>query len=424
MNRRTPPTKETAAKLVVVDDDAYICRLIARIAEPFNTSVDTIVSLDESSDMQRLVEADMLLLDLGMPGLDGIEVLRRLAAQDCRARIILISGAAPGVLESSSRLGRQLNLEMGPPISKPFDVDDLRQLIGSANGAGSEAGPPGPGNLSAAIDAGEIIPHYQPKVDLETQRIIGVEALARWTSEEFGAVSPETFIPLAEEAQLMDVLTRSTFQTAFRDLAVISEARPGFKLSLNLSPSQLTDLRYPDLMHRYAMEAGIDPDQITIEVTESEAMRHPTRYMDILIRFRLKGFHLSVDDFGTGFSSLDHLYQLPFEELKIDKTFVQGLGQRESAAVIVKTIIALANGLGMSSIAEGIEDEQTRNTLLDFGCRQGQGYHFSKALPVDGLMALLSGEESDQPRVDGGDGGDAPFAIKPAPSIGPSKRAS
>jgi len=383
-------TKNESARLVVVDDDADICKLIARIAEPLHTVVETIVAIDASVDMRPICEADLLLLDLGMPGLDGIEVLRRMAAQGSRAKIILISGAAPGVLESASMLGEQLALDMGDPISKPFDLEQLRCLIRSVSPREGRTEGPNEGHLQAAIEAGQVLPAYQPKVDLASGEVVGAETLARWTSPEFGAVSPEVFIPMAEQAQLMDALTRSIFRRAFGDMARISASHPGFQLSLNLSPSQLTDLRYPDLMCAWAMQAGIDPDQVTIEVTESEAMRDPTRYMDILIRFRLKGFHLSVDDFGTGFSSLEHLYQLPFEELKIDKTFVMGLGDRESAAVIVKAIIGLAQGLGMSSVAEGIEDQETLQQLVEYGCQFGQGFAFSGALGVTELLDFLA----------------------------------
>lgn len=423
--KSNPPTHRKNARLVVVDDDASVCKLIARIAEPLRTDVETIVAIDASVDMRPLCEADLVLLDLGMPGLDGIEVLRRMAAQGSRARIILISGAAPGVLESASMLGEQLALDMGEPIGKPFDLEQLRRLIRSVSPREDCAGAPDEGHLQAAIEAGNITPAYQPKVDLATGEVVGAECLARWNSTQFGVVSPEIFIPLAEKAQLMDALTRSIFRRAFEDLGRISAQHPGFQLSLNLSPSQLTDLRYPDLMHVWAMQAGIDPDQVTIEVTESEAMRDPTRYMDILIRFRLKGFHLSVDDFGTGFSSLEHLYQLPFEELKIDKTFVTGLGEHESAAVIVKTIIGLAHGLGMTSIAEGIEDQETLERLLDYGCQLGQGYVFSGALSLSDLLEYL-GPDGPAPALPAEEGEVEPevSVLSPNTSSTPSRQAS
>jgi EAL domain-containing protein (putative c-di-GMP-specific phosphodiesterase class I)/CheY-like chemotaxis protein len=412
------------AKLVVVDDDSHICRLIERVARPFNTTVESIVQLDDSTEMKGISEADLILLDLGMPGLDGIEVLRRLAEQGTVAKIILISGAASGVLDSASRLGRELDLHMGMPISKPFDLDDLRLLFQSVGQAKSAPEAPTSEDLQAALERGEIVPHYQPKMDLRTGVMSGVEALARWDSSEFGSIRPDVFIPLAEQGQLMESLTRSICRAAFADLSVLSERKPGIGLSLNLSPSQLTDLSYPDLMYDWAVEAAISPDQVTLEITESEAMREPTRYMDILIRFRLKGFHLSVDDFGTGFSSLDHLYQLPFEELKIDKTFVNDLGTREGATVIVKTMVALAKGLGMSTVAEGIENLATKNLLLEFGCSEGQGFYFAPALPLEGLLQRMAEEESPAP----GESEPGPlktnFELEPRGSVAPSKRAS
>ena len=381
---------DSMMKLVVLDDDSKVCKLIERVAAPLNTAVESIVQVDHSLEIETLVGADLILLDLGMPGLDGIEVLRRLAQRSCPATISLISGAAHGVLESAARLGTELDLHMGETFRKPMDLDQLSALIQTVASSKEPHSGPTAEDLRQAIELGQIVPHFQPKVDLYSGSLYGVEALARWDSPSHGQVSPGVFIPLAEEYGLMKALTESISRGALHGLSKLQELSPEAVLSLNLSPSLLTELRYPDLLHEWALEAGVDPDKVTIEITESEAMREPKRYMDILIRFRIKGFHLSVDDFGTGFSSLDHLYRLPFEEIKIDKTYVADIGTNEDAAVIVKAMIGLANDLGMSTVAEGIEDEVTAKMLVDFGCIQGQGFYYSRAVCLQDLLNMCS----------------------------------
>ncbi len=384
--RRALGRATSLASLLIVDDDPRICRLIGKVADEMGLCSEALSEPEDLLQLDASGRDGLVLLDLGMPGLDGVEVLRRFASAHCEARICLISGAAKEVLESAKQLGLELGLDMAEPLSKPLDLRTLQDILKPLQATGFHRSPTVI-DLASALDKGEIVPHYQPKVELETGRRVGYEVLARWTSEEFGEIPPAIFIPMAEDGKLMETLTRTLTRRAFSE---IGGHWKDASICINLSPSLLEDLRYPDLMESWACEAGVFPSRVTFEITESEAMRDPKRYMDILIRFRLKGFHLSIDDFGTGFSSLDHLYRLPFEELKIDRTFIRDLAEREEARVIVRTMVALAQGLGMTSVAEGVEDSQTAEMLREMGCRLVQGYLYSPAL---GLESLKSWEE-------------------------------
>ncbi|MDP6410050.1 MAG: EAL domain-containing response regulator [Planctomycetota bacterium] len=369
------------APLLIVDDDPRICRLIGKVAEEMGLRSEALSRPEDLLHLDASGRDGLVLLDLGMPGLDGIEVLRRFAAVHCEARICLISGAAQEVLASAKRLGLELGLDMAEPLAKPLDLRTLQGILKPLQSTGFHRCPTVI-DLAAALEKGEVVPRYQPKIALETGESVGYEVLARWTSDEFGEVPPAIFVPIAGEGRLMEELTGTL---ARRALEEIGGRWRDASICINLSPSLLEDLRYPDLMEGWACDAGVFPSRVTFEITESEAMRDPKRYMDILIRFRLKGFHLSIDDFGTGFSSLDHLYRLPFEELKIDRTFIRDLADREEARVIVGTMIALAQGLGMTSVAEGVEDAQTAELLREMGCRLAQGYLYAPALDPESL---------------------------------------
>ncbi len=378
-----PTESQTAGhscQVLVVDDDPSVARILTRVARDLGFEATAVIEPDQVVASAERLAPDLILLDLSMPGLDGVEILRALAAERSRAQVCLISGAEQDVLDAARDLGHELGLQMATPLHKPLGRDEIERALRAIRPAGIQRGSGSPeptvADLEEALRTGSIVPHYQPKLELASGRMTGVEVLSRWTSAKLGAVSPGTFIPLAEASGAIDRLTHDVACRAFEELAGLDALASELGIAVNLSPLLLHDLEYPDRLLDLARDRGVDPDRVTLEITESEAMRDPTRYLDILVRFRLKGFHLSVDDFGTGFSSLVHLYKLPFEEIKIDRTFVADLRQSQDARVIVKAMIALGKGLGLSVVAEGIEDGETAETLGRFGCDAGQGYHF------------------------------------------------
>jgi EAL domain-containing protein (putative c-di-GMP-specific phosphodiesterase class I) len=369
------------ANLLIVDDDERICRLIQKVADKMNIASDCVSGVSNAHLFDLSGRKGLVLLDLNMPGVDGVEVLRRLSAAGCEAQVCLMSGTAKEVLESARRLGDELGLKMIEPASKPMELTILQDLLRPLQVA-TQGSKPSKDDLAAALESGELDVHFQPKISLATGQTTGYEALARWHSPLLGDVPPSTMIPLGVEAGLMGELTRVVVQ---KSLAAIEPWWGNARLCVNYSPVLFEDLEYPDRLEAWTREAGVDPDRVMLEITESEAMRDPVRYIDILVRFRLKGFHLSIDDFGTGFSSMQHLYELPFEELKIDRSFISKLKDDADARVIVKAMVELARGLGLYSLAEGVEDAETAKILQAIGCQGAQGYHYTRALPLDAL---------------------------------------
>jgi EAL domain-containing protein (putative c-di-GMP-specific phosphodiesterase class I)/CheY-like chemotaxis protein len=380
-------------RMLVVDDDMQICQFVSRVAKDLGIEATLIIDSRDVVEADSRLRSDLIMLDLGMPGLDGVEVLRNLADARCKAAICLFSGACPEVMDGAVELGRELGLQMASPLPKPLNVGKITAVLREHKGEYEDTGPTA-SDLKEAIRMGRIRPHYQPKIELSSGRTIGVEALARWEDEKSGFIPPSIFIGLAEESGLIGALTACIAQRAFEDLSGLEGADgQELGLALNLSPLLLTDVRYPDRVRDWARAEGISPDRVTLEITESEAMKDRSRCLDTLVRFRLMGFHLSVDDFGTGFSSLSHLYSLPFEEIKIDRTFVADLGRKAGAETIVKSIIDLGKGLGLSVVAEGVEDAQTARMLVRLGCDVAQGYYFCRPQELDGLRSIIRKNE-------------------------------
>jgi EAL domain-containing protein (putative c-di-GMP-specific phosphodiesterase class I) len=239
--------------------------------------------------------------------------------------------------------------------------------------------------LRGAIDCNEVIAHYQPIVDARTGRVAGLEALARWEHAALGAVSPGEFIPIAEEAGLMMALGANVLRAACRDLARWTGGRGenDFMLSVNLSPRQLADREFVAVFREILSSTGADPTKLWLEVTESVLMEEQAGLVSgVLAELRRLGVHVLIDDFGTGYSSLAYLKRFPVEALKIDRSFVEGLGQDAESEAIVDATIRLAQSLHLRTIAEGVETEQQLAHLRANGCDYVQGFLFSHAVPA------------------------------------------
>jgi diguanylate cyclase (GGDEF)-like protein len=242
--------------------------------------------------------------------------------------------------------------------------------------------------LQGVIDRDELVLHYQPIVALDSQEIIGVEALVRWRHPTRGLVFPDTFIPLAEETQFMPDLGRWILAEACREVAGWRSLKP-LRLAVNLSA---VELQSPDVLAGDVAAAlarsGLPPDALVLEITETALMRDVTETISCLRELKELGVLLAVDDFGTGYSSLDYLRRFPIDILKIDKAFVDDLV--EGDCTLAQAMIDLGASFNLDVIAEGIEHDSQRRRLLALGCRFGQGYHFSRPIPSHELTALLA----------------------------------
>ncbi|MBI1775955.1 MAG: EAL domain-containing response regulator [Proteobacteria bacterium] len=371
-------------RLVVLDDELLICDLVAAIAELSGFETVATQTVDEFSHvMTEGAAPDVVVLDLNLGMTDGVSVLRHLREIACESSILLLTGCEERVLQSAVAFGRTLGLTMLAPMRKPFDPAELQGALDQYALTHSAVTEP---ELKQALERGELVVHMQPVVEIATGRVVGAEALVRWRHPVRGLIHPDRFIPLVEESALILPLTLQVAQLAIGSISVL----PGEpSVAINVPPTCLGDQHFPDQLVQIAFRHGMKPSRVTVEVTETAAMADPAFTTSQVTRLRIKGFHVALDDFGTGYSSLRELHRMPVSLIKVDRSFVGSILRDKAAQVIVKSIIGLANNLGLGVIAEGVENRETMEMLRSFDCKLAQGYHFARPMASDAFGGWL-----------------------------------
>ena len=241
------------------------------------------------------------------------------------------------------------------------------------------------GELRSAIDHGELVLHYQPKVDLQTNELDGVEALVRWQHPKRGLILPAEFLGLAERTALIPKLTIRVLEMALRQCRTWLEAGHQIPVAVNVSARSLSDVNFSGLILRMLAEHGVPPSLLRLELTESAIMADPSRATHLLERLHGADIAISVDDFGTGYSSMMYLKQLPVDELKVDRAFVKNMADDKSDGILVRSAVDLAHNLGLRVVAEGVEDAATLDALREIGCDLAQGYHLGRPMTATAL---------------------------------------
>jgi len=342
---------------------------------------------------------DIVLLDLNMPVMDGIEVMRTLYNRGCTPTYILISGFDERVLHSARQFAESKNIEVASTYTKPINVKEFiaqinelharKKIVFDKRLYQQET----PSNdfednelslleFKIALSKRQFVLFYQPQVDMHSGEVKGFEALVRLQHPRHGLIFPDQFINLAEDNNLMPQLTNEIFSLAIEDYKQFQKRDINQKISINVSAHDL-DLGMPERISKLLSSNNIYPEALMIELTESALRTSVSDSLDILNRLRMKGFSLSIDDFGTGYSSLVQLYQAPFTELKIDLQFVMRMLKDKEAYAIVKICILLAKELKLVTVAEGVESQEVLDELAVLGCDIAQGYHIAKPLPFD-----------------------------------------
>ncbi len=386
---------------VVLDDDPFSVKLMRRQLSALG--IMEVQSFHEAIPAMeylatRPTQGIVLICDLQMPGIDGVELLRHLATIQFAGALILVSGEDQRIIEAAQSLADAHGLNIRAALRKPVSSDQLKQLVESdlteARPETSSFAMPSysADSIRKAIEQQQFVLHYQPKVDMMSGKLSGVEALVRWQHPTDGLILPERFISVAEEAGLIERLTRSVIAGPWGALQQAHKwinAGLDIQIAFNVSMDDLVQYEFPEFVVESALNHGVPLAKLLVEVTESRLMVEPLIAIDVLTRLRLRRISLAIDDFGTGHSSLAQLCSIPFDELKIDRQFVHGASSNKTHRVVTSASSQIAAQLGMKTVAEGIETREDWDFARVCGCTYAQGFFVGKPMPAEGLRSWM-----------------------------------
>ena len=384
--------------LVIEDEDFQRAALVSRLAALGATHIveaaDGRTALEVLQGRTRPI--DIVITDLDMPGMDGMEFIRHVGEADLPVAMILVSVHDRSLLASVGIMTEAFGISLLGTLEKPVTTQKLATLIRFYKAPETPRAKPvtlsfSEADIFAALAARVFEPLFQPKVELATGRVTGAEALARWYHPERGIVSPNAFIPTLEANRRIDELTWIMLEKSAAACRDWRAAGLETTVSVNLSLASLTNVGLADRITALVVAQELQPRHMVLEVTETIAMTDVAHALENLARLRIKGFGLSIDDYGTGYSSQQQLSRIPFTELKIDQSFVMSAIEQESCRVILESSLDVAKKLGLKAVAEGVETRADWDLLKSLGCDAAQGYLIAKPMAATKLAEWASG---------------------------------
>jgi EAL domain-containing protein (putative c-di-GMP-specific phosphodiesterase class I)/FixJ family two-component response regulator len=387
-----------ALSAYVLDDEADIGTLVCQVLgksgfapQQFTSPAPFFAELEHAAP-------DLVVLDLALGQSDAVEVIRRLEVLEFKGKVLLISGRDEGTLIEITQIGERRGLAMLPPLAKPFRAHDLKSRLAVPEAepqqdAGVRRPPQDSATRKIAVQARDALRNnwlelwYQPKIDLKSLSVRGAEALLRARHPDHGIVYPQDLLPPVGDPDYHP-LSAFVLKRAMADWRRFADQPLPLKLAVNMPASVLLAPDFVDLVRQH-LPATADFPGLMIEVTEDEVIREPELIREIATQLKLYDVWISIDDFGSGYASLSRLKDLPFTEVKIDRSFVDNCASNQLKHGLCQTIVDLAHRFGASVCAEGVETEQDLRSLINMGCNAAQGFLFAKAMPPDQLAALM-----------------------------------
>lgn len=384
--------KLSELNLLVVEDDNFQRKTVINMLHSLGVaSISDVGNGHEALEIIRGPNSrpiNVAICDLNMPKMDGMEFLRHLSHENRNIAIIITSALDGKLLASVGKMARMFGIELLGAIEKPIMLANLHELLLSYGNSERVQFLPDEEvsfvfeEVLHGLSRNQFEPFFQPKVDLKAGRLVGAEALVRWIHPEHGVISPHAFVPLLEQSGHIDDLTFLMLEKSAAACRSFHDRGHILTISVNLSLVSLNDPALADKITQVVHRAGIEPQYITLEITESSAMTDAAIALENLARLCMNGFALSIDDYGTGYSSLQQLTRIAFSELKIDQSFVMDFTDNKALRIVVESSIDMAHKLQVKSVAEGVESEQDWNTLKSMGCDTAQGYFIAKPMDI------------------------------------------
>jgi EAL domain-containing protein (putative c-di-GMP-specific phosphodiesterase class I)/AmiR/NasT family two-component response regulator len=375
---------------LVAEDQAFqrsaMVRILANLgAKEVHEAEDGHAALSVILDPSRRV--DIVISDMDMPGMDGMEFIRRVGEAGARVSIIVASSLERALIASIAAMARAYGVMLLGVVEKPLSPEKLLPLIKLHTQVRTKVRPAAAASPAFAVEEiaeglknDEFEPFFQPQIELATGRIKGAEALARWRHPGKGIVAPYAFIQILEENGLINELMWTMLKKAAAYCSAWRKEGLDATVAVNVSVKSLADPLLADRVTELVRSQRLDPRHLVVEVTESAATADVGKALENLARLRVRGFGLSIDDYGTGYSSMQQLTRIAFTELKIDQSFVSNAGRQESARVILESSLDMARKLKITSVAEGVETQADWDLLRQIGCDQAQGYFIARPM--------------------------------------------
>jgi EAL domain-containing protein (putative c-di-GMP-specific phosphodiesterase class I)/FixJ family two-component response regulator len=339
---------------------------------------------------------DIIISDLDMPSMDGLEFIRHLGRGHYGTSLIIASALDRSLLASVENMAAAYGITFLGTIEKPVTPRKLEELIRLHQPVPAQTAEKPAPQLSFSADEilegledDQFVPYFQPQVDIASGQVVGCEALARWHHPQLGVVPPYAFVKALEDANKVDSLMKCMLMKSARFCRALHSRHVDNTVAVNLSVKSLTNVHVAERITEIVHQQQAEPHRLVLEITETAATTDVGTVLENLARLRMKGFHLSIDDYGTGYSSLEQLSRIPFDEIKIDQSFVTHAIKKEPAKVILESSLDMARRLNIKAVAEGVETSANWEMLVDLHCDIAQGYFISRPMPAAKYLEWL-----------------------------------
>ncbi|MEH0740194.1 EAL domain-containing response regulator [Vibrio cholerae] len=382
--------------ILIVDDQPIIRTMLASTLNALGRfDIHEAGNGAQAYDVVAGAHIDLIFCDINMPDSDGLYLLQKLSNERFRGDIVIISGEDDALIRSTRTLTESYHLRILGVSPKPITAAMIRHYLHRKPGCDVhdqplESEPLTPQALAMHLDNKQVKAYFQPQYSLDTMQLMGFEALARIEPDENTLILPGRFISTAENSCLMMRLTLQVINASMHAFSQLGSAYDHLTLSLNVSSQVLEDEHFPQWLSDKAAEFRISNHRIVCELTETLISNDPQSVHVSLLRLRMLNFGVSIDDFGTGYATLTQLHSLPFNELKIDRSFVFDVLENEKSLAVCQRCIGLAQDFGLKVVAEGIEDNKTLQAIHRLGCDIGQGFGLARPEPSEQAIARVN----------------------------------